>query len=232
MPPASGENVRARYLPLMKRSSPQAFTLIEMVTVVAVIVVLAGLVISISGYVQNKAARERATTQLKNYTLQCEAYKADNGSYPQNAATDRLDPRQHFSPISGSSGTLYVEASRYLYSALSGDYEPPNQPDTKPEDGNRVYYTPKRDELNFTKTATGAIGTINFLQDPFGNCIGYSTAGNAAEVEYRDELKKDPSTSRPEGTESKGYNPTFDLWSTGGATSPTQTGKWVKNWGG
>jgi prepilin-type N-terminal cleavage/methylation domain-containing protein len=215
----------------MKRRIPQAFTLIEMVTVVAVIVVLAGLVISISGYVQNKAAREKAQTQLKNYTLQCEAYKMDNGTYPQNEATDKLDPRKDFSPISGSSGTLYYEASRYLYSCLSGDYDPPNQPDYKPEEGTRIYYTPKRDELNYVKRADGQIGTVSFLQDPFGNCIGYSTAGNVAENTYREELKKDPGAKRPEGNKIKGYNPTFDLWSTGGATSGANSGKWIKNWG-
>lgn len=216
----------------MKRSSSQAFTLIEMVTVVAIIVVLAGLVLSVSGYVQTKAARERMTTMLKNYTLQAEAYKIDNGSYPQNADTDKLDPRLDVNPISGSVGTKYQKASKYFYSCLSGDFEPATNLDNQPESGNRVYYTFRREELSFAKNANGGIQTVYYVQDPFGNSIGYSTAANVVEAEYRDALKENAGTARPEGNKMKGYNPTFDIWSTGGATSATQTGKWIKNWGG
>ena len=44
-------------------------------------------------------------------------------------------------------------------------------------------------------------GTVTAIADPFGNSYGYSTANQA-----------DPGTA-------KGYNPTFDLWSTAGLTT-------------
>jgi len=60
-------------------------------------------------------------------------------------------------------------------------------------------------------------GNVTAIKDPFGNSYGYSTAN-----------QHDPS---------KGYNPTFDLWSTAGvAPSPTpappaaQQDLWIKNW--
>lgn len=213
----------------MKRRIPQAFTLIEMVTVVAVIVVLAGLVLGVAGYVQTKGAREKALTQIKNFSLQCDTYKVDNGTVPQNEDTDTLDPRQHFSPISGSSGPLYQKASRYLYSSLSGDFEPEGKPDNQPEAKERVYYAFKRDELSFVKNSDGSIKSVNYVQDPFGNCYGYSTIGAKEEAEYRTTLRTKP--NEPRTSKPKGYNPTFDLWSTAGSTSPTGTGKWIKNWG-
>lgn len=213
----------------MKRRLPQGFTLIEMVTVVTVIVILAGLVISVAGFVQNKGAREKTLTQIKNLTLQCEAYKVDNGTFPQNADTDLLDPRVHLSPLGGASATLYQNSCRYLYSCLSGDYEPPQAPDGRPEEGQRVYYPFKRDELNFTKDGSGGVLNVRFLQDPFGNCYGYSTIAAKAEQEYRVELRKAADTARP--TTLKGYNHTFDLWSTGGASATTGSSKWMKNWG-
>jgi type II secretory pathway pseudopilin PulG len=213
----------------MKRRIPHAFTLIEMVTVVAVIIVLAGLIISVAGFVNTKAAREKALAQIKNYSLQSDAYKLDNGTVPQNADTDLLDARMHFSPVGGSSGTLYQNASRYLYSCLSGDLDPALRPDYKPEAGNKVYYGFKRDELNCQKNADGAIQSVNYIQDPFGNCYGYSTIGAKAENDYREKLKLDSSTARPD--QPQGYNPTFDLWSTGGGTTQSQAAKWVKNWG-
>lgn len=197
-----------------------------MVTVVAVIIVLAGLVMGVAGFVQQKGAREKCLTQIKALSAACEAYRADNGTVPQNEDTDELDPRVHFSPLGGNSGALYQSASRYLYSCLSGDYDPPSAPDFQPEAGERKYHTFRRDELNFNKNASGEITAINFVQDPFGNPFGYSTIGAKAEAEYRKMLRENAEEERPAATE--GYNPTFDLWSTGGATSGNS--KWIKNW--
>lgn len=68
------------------------------------------------------------------------------------------------------------------------------------------------------------------VRDPFGNCLGYSTAGAVAEEAYRTQLRTAPQAGRP--TPPQGYNPTFDLWSTGGSTSESGTATWIKNWGG
>lgn len=197
-----------------------------MVTVVAVIIVLAGLVMGVAGFVQSKGAREKCLTQIKALSVACEAYRTDNGTVPQNEDTDELDPRIHLSPIGGGSGALYQKASRYLYSCLSGDHLPDNAPDFEPEKEERRYYSFRRDELNFTKNGSGDITAINFLQDPFGNSFGYSTIAAKAEEDYRKKLRENPEEARPEAN--AGYNPTFDLWSTGGATSGNS--KWIKNW--
>jgi hypothetical protein len=57
---------------------------------------------------------------------------------------------------------------------------------------------------------------VAFIRDPWGNSYGYSTVQVAT------------------GSPDKGYNPTFDLWSTGppattGAAN-TDPNKFVKNW--
>jgi hypothetical protein len=59
--------------------------------------------------------------------------------------------------------------------------------------------------------------TVQYIQDPFGNSYGYSTIQAAT------------------GDSTKGYNPTFDLWSTSGLTTipgnpDTITPQWIKNW--
>jgi len=58
---------------------------------------------------------------------------------------------------------------------------------------------------------------VQYIQDPFGNSYGYSTANSVSSA--------------------LGYNPTFDLWSTVGLTSnpppsgtDTITPQWIKNW--
>src|SRR5215469_11257304 len=64
-----------------------AFTLIELVLVVGIITVLAGLVLSTVGYARKKGARARAETEIAAISAACENYKADNGVYVRGPAT-------------------------------------------------------------------------------------------------------------------------------------------------
>src|SRR4029453_9124393 len=70
-----------------------AFTLIELLIVIAIIIVLAGLVLSTVGYVQKKGARSRAETEIAAMSAACESYKADNGVYPSSTPTNTLNAR-------------------------------------------------------------------------------------------------------------------------------------------
>jgi prepilin-type N-terminal cleavage/methylation domain-containing protein len=209
----------------MKRQAPRAFTLIEMVVVLFVILLLAALVVGVAILANRKAAENLAVAQMKELRIACESYKTDHGTYPQNSDTDHLDPRKHFDPLNA----FYQDSSRYLYSCLSGDYQPVAMPDGQPEQGSTRYHDFKPAELAAQRGANGAITGVRYIQDPFGYCYGYSTAGAVAEAQYREQLQTNANASRAADT--AGYNPTFDLWSTGGKTTETQTGAWVKNWG-
>src|SRR5207247_7175346 len=91
-----------------------AFTLIELIVVVGIIIVLAGLVLSTAGYARKKGARARAETEIAAMSAACENYKADNGVYPSNTDTNNLDPKTSGNPNSPS----YSLASFYLYTQL------------------------------------------------------------------------------------------------------------------
>src|SRR2546428_573293 len=73
---------------LMIRHSSFAFTIIELLVVITIIIVLAGLIIATTGYVQKKGARSRAETEIAAISAACESYKADNGVYPRGSATN------------------------------------------------------------------------------------------------------------------------------------------------
>src|SRR6476469_10605878 len=64
------------------------FTLIELIVVIGIIIVLAGLVLSTAGYARKKGARARAETEIAAMSAACESYKADNGIYPRSSTTD------------------------------------------------------------------------------------------------------------------------------------------------
>jgi len=195
-----------------------AFTLIELIVVVGIIIVLAGLVLSTAGYARKKSARARAETEIAAISAACENYKADNGIYirgpaaamtvgnttiPMNA-TDVVNAKTNGNPNSPSFGN----ASLYLYTQLSGDSTGLQQPT------NKGYFSFKPQMLILDTS-----GFVTALRDPFGNSYGYSTI--------------------QAGTQdaTKGYNPTFDLWSTVGLTNDppasgtdTITPQWIKNW--
>jgi type II secretory pathway pseudopilin PulG len=73
------------------RADRTAFTLIELLIVMSIIIVLAGLILATSGYVQNKGYRSRAEAEIAAMSAALESYKADNGLYPSDASTNAAD---------------------------------------------------------------------------------------------------------------------------------------------
>lgn len=228
-----------------------AFTLLELMTVLAVIVILTAMVVGVAGMVQNKSAKARATTEIAMLALAAEGYKGDNGSYPQGhekpddfkseVPSDELVPRKHFRPNSDDK-SKYEKASLAFYRELTGDNE--EKPDGKP-DKDRAIYLKEFDPRILKKSAgtgTGSAATIEvkYFQDPFGYPFGYSTAAAKVERKFQKDLRKDSTTQRPSGEEIEGFNSaTFDLWSTSGSSpnsdvkgkdKETEHAKWIKNW--
>jgi type II secretory pathway pseudopilin PulG len=189
----------------------RAFTILELLIVISIIIILAGLTIATMGYVQRKGGRSRAEAEIAAMSAAMESYKADNGVYPRDSAnntTDTLNARQHID----ATQQVYQDASLYLFTQLSG-----LKSDQTALAGAKSYFNFKPQMLGGSRDTNGNVNPVKFLRDPFGNSYGYSTA-----------YQKDPAT---------GYNPTFDLWSTADPTptpsvapTPTPQDHWIKNW--
>jgi len=197
-------------------SNIPAFTLLELLVTISLILVLAGLVIGVASYVQQKGARSQAEVQIKAISTALERFKQDNGLYPSGTATETLSPKSHFDP----SADTYRASSKFLWEQLSGHI--------KDEDGTELDEELQKIYMNFKgrtlgnpkQGASGKITKVDALLDPFGNSYGYSTARNAELLASEDN----------EAASAKGYNPTFDLWSTGDGDKETDQGKWISNW--
>jgi type II secretory pathway pseudopilin PulG len=187
----------------VRRGKPRyaGFTLIELIVVMTVIIILTGLVLSTVGYVQKKAARSRAETEIAAMSAACENYKADNGTYPRVTTTDALDPAT-------PNLTAYNTPSRDMYGLISGDGNFDGTPDT----GARSYMTFKPNSLlrGDMSNPPSLSNPVTAIRDPFGNSYGYST------------LKASGGAN--------GYNPTFDLWTVADGAAGTDQTKWIKNW--
>lgn len=134
----------------------RGFTLVELLTVITIIVILAGLTVGALGWVQRKAAVDKARAQLALLENGLEQYYADTGVYPE--ARDR-------------NGLA-------LYYALFGDGVGPDgirgtdddgPVDGKPDDGAKVY-VPDLDPNANSGMLEGTPGRApNKVVDPFGN---------------------------------------------------------------
>jgi prepilin-type N-terminal cleavage/methylation domain-containing protein len=64
-----------------------AFTLIELLTVIAVLGILAAILVPVVGRVQESARRTRVKTQFAQWAVAIEGFRAEYGYYPNFAAT-------------------------------------------------------------------------------------------------------------------------------------------------
>jgi type II secretory pathway pseudopilin PulG len=175
----------------------RAFTVIEFVVALTVVILLSSLILAAAGYIQTKGKRSQAEVEIAAITAALENYRVDNGTYPSNLDTAALNPAM-------MDPNAYRSASVFLYSQLTGDDDA--NPLTSAPFGSRNYFNTG---LRPNMLAPNPPGPNTYLQDPFGHSYGYSTA----------------KAENPNG--SVGINPTFDLWSTGNSTDPSQ---WIKNW--
>ena len=185
------------------------FTLIELLLVFGIIAVLGALVLSTAGYARKKGALARAETEIAAMSAACENYKADNGVYPRDNPTPGYTDALDARQNGDPTQSIYANASLYLFTQLSGL----NQSQT-PITGARSYFSFKPQMLSIDTN-----GNVLAIKDPVGNSYGYSTIQAAT------------------ADTTKGYNPTFDLWSTAGLTTnppgtppDTITPQWIKNW--
>lgn len=185
------------------RQKHRAFTLIELMAVVTIIVILAGLVVGGLGFVTERQAKEKAKVQIALLSKAIEEYKLDMGRYPGDAINTGIAG-------TGMTNQLYAELFYEGY-----DYNrQANPPATweKTVSGVKVpkstkIYLPDLDPISsrqgwVTKPASGNIPpaalSTPFIADPWGNPYRYRKGRDA-------------------------QNPDFDLWSAG-KDGKTETG--------
>jgi len=157
----SGSNFNA---PFLRSRAKRGVTIIEILVVILVIFILAGLILSVSSYVQDKGKRSLAEAEIAAISAALESYKADNGIYPTSSDTNTLDP----ATITPSS---YVAACKTLYIQLSGDSD--DNPATTSSSDTKNYFG---GGLKPSMLSPNPPSANTYIRDPFGNSYGYSTA--------------------------------------------------------
>jgi prepilin-type N-terminal cleavage/methylation domain-containing protein len=186
---------------ITQRSGRAAFTLIELMAVITIIVILAGLVVGGMGFVTERQAKEKAKVQIALLSKAIEEYKLDMGKYPGSAEN------------TSATGTISTELyDRLFYQGYEYDLNPA-RPDTPADPKATKIYLPDLDPTSSKQgwvTADTAAGAkpkpAQKILDPWGKEYRYRKGSNAV-------------------------NPDFDLWSEGkdGLTKTTTSAADMKS---
>jgi len=195
------------------------FTLVELLTVVAIIIVLMGLTLGVSGYVRNKGAESRAQAEIAALEGALERYRIDFGGYPYTTRSGGYDTKTNPDTVATKmlGGNVPASdlrpASLELYYALSGF-----DPDSSSYTGKAYFeFGPQMLEGVTGKTFNPA--NVTAVVDPWGFPYGFYVPD-------------------PNDATTIVINPTFDLYSIGatqqkakGMTDIDQLQEaWISNW--
>lgn len=136
-----------------------AFTLVELLGVITIIGILAGLTLGAAGAVRRHGATSQAKAEIAALQAACERFFADNNAYPNNTS---VNPSSSFSP------TAYTSAGQTLFAALFGANQYGLPPSSK------RYFEPKPSMVSSTNTANP------YFVDPWGYAYGYNSDGTYA----------------------------------------------------
>jgi prepilin-type N-terminal cleavage/methylation domain-containing protein len=139
--------------PLTPRRPTAAFTLIELLAVITIIGILAGLTLSAAGAVRRHGATSTAKAEVAALQAACDRYYADNSAYPIGTA-------------SPTTVTAPADATA-LFTNLLGSATLTAAPTTK------RYFEPKPAMVKSTTTP-------NCFIDPWGYAYGYNSDGTNA----------------------------------------------------
>jgi prepilin-type N-terminal cleavage/methylation domain-containing protein len=195
------------------RSRSASFTLIELLTVMAIIAILASLILYAGSAVITKGMRSRASSEIQAMSTALEGYKTDNGIYPPSSSSSFVTNYTTVDVATVGAAGYYILSSETIYQALSGQTNFLDAPV-----GNKAYMSFRANQLGNVSAPIGTTtaGATTYVQDPFKYSYGYSTgyvSGATTNYPYNG-------------------NGFFDIWSTGGTKGATaaNTNSWISNW--
>lgn len=136
-------------------SKLRSFTLIELMVVVAIIAVLAGLVLGGAGAVRQRAARSQAKTEISAIEAALARYQMDFGSYPLASVISTNGGVYSLNPSS------YTNAGQALFTNLWGTNK------FNIGSGARKAY------ISVKPSMVNTSGTTDYFLDPWGYAYGY-----------------------------------------------------------
>lgn len=196
-----------KFYPASRRKG--GFSMIELMVVVGIMVVLAGMLIAALPGIQSRINRNKVETFIAELESGLSKYQIDNGSYPLNEpAGDGHSERDRAG----------IDGATVLYKHLSGDWDLNGEVDFTQ---NEEVYVPRIDyfsQREAREPRAMSIGGRYMVIDSYSNPIRY--------------LAQVPNLGPNERRETR--NPTYDIWSITDANpdNEDESAKYITNWQG
>lgn len=209
-----------------------AFTLVELITVISVIVILFGLVVGGYTYADRSAKRSRSEITVKAARSGLESYKEKFGSYPMPANPDTTVAVADKSYIAGGGACLYQALSGDGFDQIDGaqgEGSPTSDGNLDDNETANLVMTDMPRELWIS------LDGLYFMADGFGHPIRY--------IKSAPTVASTPGQPPPEPTTINVG--TYDIWSYGeddqnimatsiqaaeSSAGNRMDAKWIKNW--
>ena len=157
----------------------RGFTLVEMLVVIAIIGILAGLLTPAVQAARKNAIRRQCQSQINNLALACESFKADLGFYPDSRGFEQFSGVGASSSEPIPSNNLYNSDVLYMWlcnqfayrGKVYGPYYSPKSKEVMPVSG-KTYHRPDDKDV-----------PIMYFVDPWGQpliYIDFTNYGNDA----------------------------------------------------
>jgi len=143
--------------------SRAAFTLIELLAVITIIGILAGLTLGAAGAVRRHGASSAAKAEVAALQAACDRYFADYNLYP---TTNSMPDPSSSLDVNPSTSTKYSSAGKALFNSLFGTNQYNLPPSTK------RYFEPK------PAMVSSATSANPYFIDPWGYAYGYNCSTN------------------------------------------------------
>lgn len=149
------------------RSRPHGFTLVELLTVIAIIAILMGLLFPAIGVVQNQARKAEAKTTCTAIVAACKAYNTEYGKYPVLGTTGTPGDLWFGDTAAGASkdnSTLFQTLrNKAGHATGTPDYNPRAIVFFEGKDANNL------DNPKGGFAGTGSKGIVGAFYDPWGS---------------------------------------------------------------
>lgn len=194
---------------MKRRPTPRTtggFSLVELMTVIGIMILLAGILIASLPGIQTRVNRNQVEAFIAEIESGLSKYQIDHGIYPQN-------------PPSGDRDSSGIEGANILYKHLSGDWDENGTADIQEnENSDEKVYVAKltyKENESSKSPRSDVIGGKFMVVDTYGNPIRYLA---------------EPPNIKPE--ERTTINPTYDLWSIVDADPNVEAdqAKHITNW--
>ncbi len=157
------------------RSGNGAFTLVELLAVITIIVILAALVVQGMAFVNEKQAKDKATIQVALLSKAIEDYKLDMGRYPGEDDNSPIDGEGQTEELYES---LFYEGYEYA--------ENPSREDASGLLASKIYLSdldPVSSKQGWVEQAK-TVPAMTEIKDPWGREYRYRKGDNAQNPDF------------------------------------------------